>query len=222
MIQYYEWDVQRLSSQEIDKIYLNLLKNKSTFVIINCSNEKYVLTKEKSLFKINHLTNFLEQANNDIYYKTILTSNKEYLKEDLDLFQYYIKQYKSRMLQIYGERYLFGSVAIRTINNAFITTLRGKENLEEFTIVNSVDDEQHIVNVSNKKATLNAPLLNHLFKNNKVKAIVHINHEYDENLPYFAYAFPGTVRDSLRDNSTSFNIKHHGLFLLLDNKGNII
>lgn len=222
MVKYYELKVSQLNDRELDKIYIDLLKNKPTFVIIKTLNEKYVLTKEKSLIKIDNLEEFLKQAQNDIYYKTEIQSNREYTEEDLEMFKKYIEQYRMRMLRKYGEKYLFGSVAIRTTNNAFITTLRGKENLEGFTIVNSVDDKQHIVNTCNKKATLNAPLLNQLFKNKKVKAIVHINHEYDKSLPYYEYAFPGTVRDSFRDNSKSFNIEHHGLFLLIDDKENII
>ena len=76
--------------------------------------------------------------------------------------------------------------------------------------------------VSGKKATLNAPLLHNLFKNEDIKIVVHINHKYDDRLPYLPYAFPGTIRDSLRDISESFNISHHGLFMLFDNEENMI
>lgn len=222
MISYIEVKISKLSNEEIDKIYLSLLENKYSFVIMNYPNEKYILTKEKSFFKVENINKFLNDANNDVYYKTVINSEKIYLEEDLELFRKYIDKYKSRMQSKYGNKYLFGSVAVKTINNAFITTLRGKEDFDEFVTVNSVDDEVHIVNVSNKKATLNAPLLNQLFKNQKVKAIIHINHEYDNKLPYYEYAFPGTERDSKRNNITSFNIKHHGLFLLLDEEGNVL
>ena len=84
------------------------------------------------------------------------------------------------------------------------------------------DEENHVVYSSKKKATLNAPLLNQIFKNPKVKIIVHINHQYDNTLPFYEYAFPGTVRDSKRKNETCFNIKHHGVFWLLDEEGRII
>lgn len=222
MIKYDEIKVLKLSDKEIDEAYLNLIKEKYLFAIINYLNEKYVLTKEKSIFKIDNIERFLCDANNDVYYRSIVGSEKKYLKQDLDLYYEYIEKYKSQMLKKYGGKYLFGSVAVRTIDNAFITTIRGKENLKEFVVVNSVDEENHIVNVSDKKATLNAPLLNYLFKNEKVKVIVHINHEYDGKLPNYEYAFPGTIRDSARNNSTSFNIKYHGMFLLIDEKGNLL
>lgn len=165
MIKYDEIKVLKLSDKEIDEAYLNLIKEKYSFVIINYLNEKYVLTKEKSIFKIDNIEKFLCDANNDVYYRSIVSSEKKYLKEDVDLFYEYIEKYKLQMLKKYGGKYLFGSVAVRTIDDAFITTIRGKENLKDFVVVNSIDDENYIVNVSDKKATLNAPLLNYLFKN---------------------------------------------------------
>ena len=122
---------------------------------------------------------------------------------------------------IYGDKYIFGSIAVKT-DSGFITTIRGKENLNDYTIVYDVDHINHTLNVIDKKATLNAPLLDYLFKNEKVKVIVHINHEFDDKLPYYDYAFPGTVRDSTRNNKTSFNIKHHGVIYLFDKNGNLI
>ena len=122
---------------------------------------------------------------------------------------------------IYGDKYIFGSVAVKTYKG-FITTIRGKENLNGYTIVSNVNHINHTLNVINLKATLNAPLLDYLFKNEKVKVIVHMNHEYDDQLPYYDYAFPGTVKDSIRNNKTSFNIKHHGLIYLFDKNGNLI
>ena len=61
-----------------------------------------------------------------------------------------------------------------------------------------------------------------LFKNKDVKVIVHINHEFDNTLPYNDYALPGTARDSIRNNESSFNIKYHGLFYLINSKDEII
>ena len=58
-------------------------------------------------------------------------------------------------------------------------------------------------------------------KNRKVKAIVHL-HEFDNKLPFYDYAFPGTLKDSVRDNTTSFNIMYHGVIYLFDKNGNIL
>ena len=120
----------------------------------------------------------------------------------------------------YNGKYYFGSVAIKT-TNGFITTIRGKEDLNEYTLVENVDHDNHIINVLNKKATLKAPLLDYIFENRKVKAIVHL-HEFDNKLPFYDYAFPGTLKDSVRINTTSFNIMYHGVIYLFDKNGNIL
>ena len=215
--------VSNINSEIIEETYKSLLENKWHFVILDVNGVLNVLTKEKSLFEINNEQQFINEFEQDTYYKTIISNQKMIINEnDLKIFNEYIKKYKDIMLKnIYGDKYIFGSVAVKA-ENGFITTIRGKENLNDYTIVNSVDHTNHTLNVTNKKATLNAPLLDYLFKNDKVKVIVHINHEYDNNLPYYDYAFPGTVRDSIRDNKSSFNIEHHGVIYLFDKDGKLI
>jgi len=223
MINYKKFYISDVKDNIIDDIYRKLLKNKWHFVIIDVNGRLNVLTKEKSLFVINDEQQFIEAFRQDIYYKTvIINQNITVNQNDLDIYKKYIQEYRAIMQKnIYGDKYIFGSVAVKT-KNGFITTIRGKENLEDYTIVNNVDHASHILSVINKKATLNAPLLDYLFKNGNVKIIVHINHEYDDSLPYYEYAFPGTVRDSFRDNKTSFNIKYHGVIYLFDENGNLI
>ena len=71
-------------------------------------------------------------------------------KNDLNIYKKYIQKYKDVMQKnIYGEKYIFGSVAVKT-NNGFITTIRGKEILDDYTIVYNVNHIHHIVNVANK------------------------------------------------------------------------
>lgn len=223
MIIYKKIYVSNINSEIIDEEYKNLLQNKWCFIIFDLNGVLNILTKEKSLLKINNERQFIKEFKRDIYYKTII-NNKESVvnNNDLQIYEEYIQKYKDIMQRnIYGDKYIFGSVAVKT-EKGFITTIRGKENLNDYTHVNSVDHANHTLNVTNKKATLNAPLLDYLFKNKKVKVIVHINHEYDNNLPYYEYAFPGTVRDSVRNNKTSFNIKHHGIIYLFDKYGRLI
>lgn len=223
MTNYKKIYVSNIDDDIIDKTYNNLLKNKWSFVIIDVNGILNILTKEKSLFQINSKEEFLNSFEQDIYYKTVF-SNKNIVVngKDLKLYKEYIKKYKDIMLKtIYNDKYIFGSVAVKT-DTGFITTIRGKEDLNDYTIVCNVDHINHTLEVVNKKATLNAPLLDYLFKNKKVKTIVHINHEYDNKLPYYDYAFPGTVRDSIRDNKTSFNIKHHGVIYLFDKNKKLI
>lgn len=215
--------VLNINSEIIEETYRSLLENKWHFVILDVNGVLNVLTKEKSLFEINNEQQFINEFEQDTYYKTIINNQNMIVNEnDLKIYKEYIEKYKNIMLRnTYGDKYIFGSIAVKT-ETGFITTIRGKENLNDYTFVNSVDHTNHTLNVSNKKATLNAPLLDYLFKNNKVKVIVHINHEFDDKLPYYDYAFPGTVRDSIRDNKTSFNIKHHGVIYLFDKDGKLI
>lgn len=212
-----------INNKFIDEIYHKLLENKWHFVVIDVNGILNVLTKEKSMFEIDNEQQFINRFEQDIYYKTVINNNNISVnKNDLNVYDMYIKKYKDIMEKnIYGYKYIFGSVAVKT-DKGFITTIRGKENLNDYTLVYNVDHKNHILKVENKKATLNAPLLDYLFKNSKIKVIVHINHEYDNNLPYYEYAFPGTVSDSIRNNKTSFNIKYHGVIYLFDKDGNLI
>lgn len=223
MISYKKIYVSSIDNKIIDEVYKRLLQNKWNFVILDVNDVLHVLTKEKSLFNINNEQRFINSCEQDIYYKTIIENkNISINKNDLNIYIVYMQKYKDIMQKnIYGDKYIFGSVAVKT-DKGFITTIRGKENLNEYTIVTNVNHKNHTLNVINVKATLNAPLLDYLFKNEKVKVIVHINHEYDDKLPYYDYAFPGTVKDSIRDNKTSFNVKYHGIIYLFDKNGNLI
>ena len=223
MINYKKIYVSSIDDKVIDRVYKDLLQHKWNFVILDVNGILKVLTKEKSIFNINAEQEFINDFKQNIYYKTnIINENVMVNQTDLNIYKKYIEKYKDIMQKnIYGEKYIFGSVAVKT-TSGFITTIRGKEKLNDHTIVTNVDHINHILNTVNKKATLNAPLLDHLFKNENVKVIVHINHEYDNSLPYYEYAFPGTVKDSIRNNVTSFNIKYHGVIYLFDKDGNLI
>ncbi len=223
MINYKVKIVSNIEDEIIDIVYKELLQNKFQFMILKLLDEsKYVLTKERSLFRIENEEEFLKEASKDIYYKTVISEEIIKINEnDFKLYKYYIDKYKSKMMQKkYNDKYYFGCVAVKT-DNGFITTTRGKENFEEYTIVKNVNHEEHIINVINRKASLNASLLDYLFKNPDVKAIVHL-HDFDDTLPYYEYAFPGTVKDTIRDNKQSFNIRYHGLVYLFDRDGTMV
>jgi len=213
--------IQNLNT-DIDNLYSELLNKKEQFLFVSCKGIKYVLTKEKSIISINDTKAFLNSIKSDIYYKSIVKKYEINIDEkDLELYKQYIEKFKIKLTKKkYNDKYYFGCVAIKT-SNGFITTIRGKEDLNEFTLVENVDHDNHIINVLNKKATLNAPLLDYIFKNRKVKAIVHL-HEFDNELPFYDYAFPGTLKDSIRDNTTSFNIMYHGVIYLFDKNENIL
>lgn len=208
---------------DIDGCYNELLISKKQFKFIKYNGKCYAITKEKSIIPIDDVDKFLNGFKDDIYYKTILLNETPYINEnDLNLYYSYIEKYKEVLTaKKYNDKYYFGCVAIKT-DNGFITTIRGKEDLNDFTIIKSVDHDKHIIYVYNKKATLNAPLIDYLFKNANVKAMVHLHEMKDNNLPILEYAIPGTVRDSKRRIRTSFNIKYHGAVYLFDKKGNIL
>lgn len=210
-------------NDDIDALYSELLEKKEQFIFISCDNIKYALTKEKSLIPIKNTESFLNIFKDDIYYKTVIKNDVINInKKDLQLYNYYIQKFKKQLTEKkYNDKYYFGCVAVKT-NNGFITTIRGKQNLNEYTIVENVDHNNHTISVINKKATLNAPLLDYLFKNNRVKAIVHLHDGFNNKLPFYDYAIPGTAKDSVRNNTVSFNIMYHGIVYLLDKKGNIL
>ena len=207
---------------DFDSIYNELLNKKEQFLFVSCKGIKYVLTKEKSIIPINDTKTFLNSIKNDIYYKSIVKNCEINIdKKDLELYKNYIQKFNKQLTKKkYNDKYYFGCVAVKA-NNGFITTIRGKRDLNEYTLVENVDHDNHIINVLNKKATLNAPLLDYIFKNRKVKTIVHL-HEFDNKLPFYDYAFPGTLKDSVRNNTTSFNIMYHGVIYFFDKNGNIL
>ncbi|MDE5631038.1 MAG: hypothetical protein K2I70_05505 [Bacilli bacterium] len=217
MIKYKKEYIDDLTDEVIYAIYKDLLKEKWQFSIIETVNKKFVLTKEKSVFEIDDEGEYIDDANRDIYYHTEYVKDGIDLGDKLDIFREYIDKYGDMIVNnLYGDKYIFGCIAVRIDENSFITTIRGKEDLSEYTVVRRVDHGSHTVFVSGKKATLNAPLLAYLFENKDVDAIVHINHYFDPKLNNQDYAFPGTVKDSIRDNCKSFNIKHHGVIYLFD------
>lgn len=124
---------------------------------------------------------------------------------------------------------IFGSVAVRAKGtNSFLTTTRGKKDLNSFAFVYDVDHESKIV-YSNVKPTLNAPLLHHILKTRPdVNVIVHYHMvpisdpSTLKGVNILPWAPPGTVRDSIRDiskikglsNKGEFFIDNHGIFIL--------
>lgn len=222
-MEYSKINLSSLKEENIESAYLTLLANKYSFMVLSTNHQNYILTKERSIIPVENVDKFLKEREKDIYYKTIIQedTNSRNIGKELILFHYYLNQYRLSLNKLYGKKYRFGCVAIRIDDHSFLTTIRGKKELDEYTIVNSVDFKNHIVSVSGKKATLNAPLLSHLFQNKKVNAVVHL-HEFYPNLPYYEYAFPGTELDSIRETTTSFNIRYHGVFLLFDQDGNLL
>jgi hypothetical protein len=116
---------------------------------------------------------------------------------------------------------IFGCIA-KWHENGFITTVRGKNKMNVCSYVYSVDHDSLVVNTfGSKKATMNAPLLDNIFRKNlDVNYILHF-HQQKINLPVEDWFPPGTVRDSSRE-GFSFNIRNHGCILSYNKEGNLV
>tara|TARA_Y100000310_G_C20695203_1_gene825184 strand:- start:699 stop:1895 length:1197 start_codon:yes stop_codon:yes gene_type:complete len=215
-----------------------VLESKATAVIGNDAQSlltKYIITKERGVHRIhnNYLAKWIMDMINDEYYKTVLIprsteienenpNNFSMKSTDLKKFLNIIKINRDEFITV-EEGLVFGTVALRCsagrFEGGFLTTCRGKKELEGWTYVQGVDHNKREVYVrGEKKASLNAPLLHSIFKANP--EVKHIIHHHKENLwieNRYEYAPPGTVRDSVREGiGESFNVKNHGCFLLYD------
>ena len=208
--------------------YDTCLHSRATAVFANEArslNQKYVVTKERSVIPLprEDMAAFIWQAVQDTYYQTEVL-NAKFIVSQLEVFEALktLIKLNTHRFTTTPEGFVFGTAAVRDSWGGFVTTGRGKKELESFSWVHAVMHNQHKICAVGGKASLNAPLLDTLFKNNKdVYAILHF-HAPEAGLPEEVYAFPGTVRDSIRKNTSSFNIRHHGCFLLLDKNLNQI
>ena len=206
----------------ISAAYGVLLESKATAVFANDAKDlmhKYAVTKERGVhpMDIGEMAYFIVETIKDEYYRTILSEKLDTV--DLDSLQKFIalkKQFADSFKPV-PEGYVFGTIAVRLPSGGFITTGRGKRELDSWLLVREVIHRERMVITSGmKKASLNAPLLDWLFRRHPdVYAIVH-THQLNLWQDEFPYAPPGTVRDSQRDIDKSFSIKNHGAFYLLD------
>lgn len=205
----------------ITAAYKTLLDSKATVVFANDADNlaiKYMVTKERGTMPqslSSTVFQILDMAQDEYY----TTNNEHCLSPERQVRE----ELSARLLQIAGinnftripEGFLFGTVAVRHVNNKFLTTSRGKKNFDNLVYVGEVDNHKRTVTTDGMKATLNAPLLYNLFASNPGVAYIVHTHELDVTLPHLPYAPPATKRDSVRLNThTSFNIEGHGVFRL--------
>jgi len=207
-------------------------------------DRKLLVTKERSVIEISEegycdldtrvglllkLVDFLDALARDEYYSTAVLHTYEVpagqpvgavariMKTAIERYARVRERYEPRLRQ-YGlqDDLLFGCIAVRSVNNGFICSARGKKDLSEFVHVAEVEHASRRVYAIQKKASLNAPLLDSLFRHFPMaQAIVH-KHECGTDLPKLPWAPPGTARDSQRElPSGDFEIEHHGTFNIL-------
>lgn len=215
----------------ISAAYGVLLESKAVTIFANDAtdlNTIYAVTKDRSVHKMTRadITMWVKSRMEEKYYKTQQTSTVSMdscLAEVTKLWEI-VDRHKTQFIKT-PEGFVFGSVAVRVGKDSFVTTIRGKNELSGAVFVERVDHGERIVvtNGSNLKATLNAPLMSHIFSTRSdVEYILHF-HEQNGHYPTREYATPGTDKDSLRDLSkVSFNIENHGCIISLDKKGSVI
>ncbi len=211
-----------------------LLESKAVTVFANDAKDlmqKYAITKERGVHPIhnNDVMQWILDRINEDYYITITTENNQVLENMKDA-KYRLKDIinvnKNSFIEV-EEGYVFGSAAMRILENknVFVTTVRGKREIADFTFVTEVDHlKRKVYCATNKKASLNAPLFERIFTHlSEVMYILHFHHQR-EDLITLEYATPGTDKDSIRDilKYHSFNIKGHGCILSYDKNGELL
>lgn len=207
----------------VDAAYGIVISSRATAVFANDANnldEILMVTKEKGVHPMSRdeISEQIMLMAADDYFHTEIVGAHDFARvstvrslESADQFDRIARAYEKDFTKV--GTLLFGTIAVRT-GDGFITTSRSKETLDSKCLVTSVNYTTRTV-YAVAKVTLNAPLLYCLFHFNPwVMAIVHYHKELPE-LPTFPYAPPGTMRDSVREINTSFNIAGHGCFLLL-------
>ena len=211
----------------ITAAYGVLLESHATAVFANDAKDllqKYTVTKERGVhpMNMNQMVKFIKECVNDRYYTTKFSDTTEPYLRCIHDWHVLVNKFASDFVET-PEGYVFGTIAIKNPDGSFLTTSRGKRELDEKATVVNVNHMTHqVIAYNGQKASLNAPLLDWIFRTNpKVHAIVH-THKVDNTFPTQSYAIPGTVRDSQRNVKESFNIEGHGCFILLDNKLQVI
>jgi len=206
----------------IQAAYNIVLEARATAVFANDTEDlqqKYAVTKELGVHPLcqEDLAAWIWEVLNDTYYATTFDDGPGAPDGTINKVRELVKRYANYFL-VSKAGFIFGTIAVRH-QSGFVTTGRGKRELDSVAYVAKVDHAKRKVYVTdNAKASLNAPLLAKIFDNPAVETIVHY-HEQVPNLPTHPYAPPGTVRDSERPNGTSFNIQEHGCMLLFDKAG---
>ncbi len=208
-----------------------LVGSKATAVIANDAtqlSQKYVLTREGAEHPMldDELPDFLWSLMLDEHYRTeVLLATASRDESGCAQLGRLLAEYRAKQPGLFvttPDGMVFGTAAVRSEGGGFWTTGRGKRELDERVKVVSVDHVNRVVSTEGSRASLNAPLLDSIFKAHPaVHAIVH-GHVQDPMLRTLEWAQPGTLADSARAPSQtcrSFNVARHGCFYLLDAEG---
>ena len=206
----------------VQAAYDIVLKSKAAAVFANDTEDlqrKYAVTKERGVHPLQQkdLAAWIWAILTDVYYATEFDRSKDIPEDTAQRVRTLVRNYAD-CFPVTETGLIFGTVAVRHADG-FVTTSRGKRELDSIAYVTHVDHNLRQVWVAgDQKASLNAPLLARMFENPTVATILHY-HAQMSSLPTYPYAPAGTVRDAERPNGASFNIEGHGCILLFDSEG---
>jgi len=205
-----------------------LIETKSNAIFCNdtktAKEKKICLLPDGSKIELNfdEHVNFINRIIDLYWYKTKIEKLKKPLfeKSNRDSFSVILGKTAEKFLP-----YTFGCVAYKS-GPGFYTTSRGKKDVKEnFAYVYKVDHKNRMV-LADKKASLNAPLLDLIFYITKSRVIIHSHKKIESE--YFDYIFSGTdEEDNLKnkiiklhkEEKNSFNINFHGYYSWFNNFG---
>lgn len=154
------------------------------------ANETYAFTQDGSDFKCSDFEqkSLINKVLKSKYYQT--TIKPEYIELTAD--EKFVLSNYPRYEQ---DGRIYGTFAVRR-DKGFITSTRGKSGgVEAFSFVQGVNHRTKVV-TANYKATLNAPLLDSIFKlNPKINYIIH-GHDLEGKVVHGEYEFAGTNGDN--------------------------
>lgn len=207
-----------------------LLESKAVTVFANDKkdlDQVYAVTKDRGVHPMKRIDipKWIKARMEENYYSTVFEKLGFSVNgSKISKFRRLIKE-NSRMFEVSPEGHIFGTIAMRLKNDSFITTVRGKKNFNDISIVKGVQHHHKEVKIAEgyPKATLNAPLLSYVFSDPYVDTILHFHHQKND-LPTRQYATPGTDKDILSCDfyHKSFNIEGHGCILSYDKKGKLV
>lgn len=194
-----------------------LLESKANLIFANTPEEakykKWALTQDGCSFEMDFSEHILliNKLLVEKWYQTKIADFNLLSPTNTPDITYLSNIYPKHTDPITGQ--IFGSFAFKT-SYGFVTTSRGKSlGTDDLCDVYEVNHDSLTITAS-KKATLNAPLFDLIFKQNpNINIIVH-GHDTIGEIFHNQYEFPGTTGDlkNCPKNKDFFNInlKHHG------------
>ena len=197
---------------------ITLHESKANIVFANhpksAKDKKIALTQDGSIFEcsFDEHCDVMNRLIQETFYKTKEEKIDFMMNEDDN---FVIENYSPKEEDA---RY-YGTFAIRK-KNGFLTTKRGKKDYRDVTFVSKVDHDKTTV-YAVEKATLNAPLLDQVFKMNPHFNILIHGHVLEGKKVHEQYEFPGTKGDlsfaCVMKNGEKILLNHHGFIVGFEN-----